>query len=90
MTAGAKADLNTAREDLESLNKQLEELTELKENEQKELEEKWARVVDDETEVPVNTTRSNIYIDFFGVAWVPYYQAEFGGQTVEIPAYHRE
>ncbi|NMB69271.1 MAG: DUF87 domain-containing protein [Chloroflexi bacterium] len=90
MTASAKADLSTAREDLESLNKQLEELTELKENEQKELEEKWAHVVDDETEVPVNTTRSNIYIDFFGVAWVPYYQAEFGGQTVEIPAYHQE
>lgn len=86
MTAGAKADLNTAREDLESLNKQLEELTELKENEQKELEEKWARVVDDESEVPVNTTKSNIYTDFFGVAWVPYYQAEFAGQIVEIPA----
>jgi hypothetical protein len=90
MTASAKADLSTAREDLESLNKQLEELTELKENEQKVLEEKWARVVDDETEVPVNATKSNIYTDFFGVAWVPYYQAEFGGQTVEIPAYHRE
>ncbi|GAP15456.1 predicted ATPase [Longilinea arvoryzae] len=90
MTASAKADLDTAREDLTALNKQLEELTDSREKEEKGVEEKWARMVDDETEVPVNTTKSNIYIDLFGVAWVPYYQAEAAGQTVEIPAFKKE
>jgi tetrahydromethanopterin S-methyltransferase subunit G len=90
MTASAKADLDTAREDLDVLKKQLAELTDLIEKEKKPVQEKWARMVDDETEVPVNPTKSNIYIDFFGVAWVPYFQAEYADQTVEIPAFKKE
>lgn len=89
MTAGAKADLDTAREDLDTLKKQLEGLSEAREKEEKAVNEKWARMVDDETEVPVNATKSNIYIDLFGVAWVPYYQCEFAGQSVEIPAFKK-
>lgn len=90
MTASAKADLDTAREDLAALKKQLDELTGQREKEEKAIEEKWARMVDDESEVTVNTTKSNIYIDLFGIAWVPYYQVEYAGQSVEIPACKKE
>lgn len=89
LTASAKADLDTAREDLDVLNKQLAELTDTRAKEEKDVSDKWGRMVDDESEVPVNTAKSNIYTDFFGLAWVPYYQAEYAGQTVEIPAFRK-
>jgi len=67
----------------------LDELTATREKEEKTVSDQWARMVDDESEVPVNTTKSNIYTDLFGLAWVPYYQAEYAGQTVEIPAFKK-
>ncbi|HWQ04331.1 MAG TPA: DUF87 domain-containing protein [Longilinea sp.] len=90
MTSSAKADLDTARDDLDALKKQLDELTASREKEERTVSDQWGRMVDDESEVPVNTAKSNIFTDLFGLAWVPYYQVEYAGQIVEIPAYRKE
>jgi hypothetical protein len=39
------------------------------------------------TELPLSPTKSDIFSDVFGVAWMPYYIVKVGGQTQEIPAY---
>ena len=83
----AKADLKQEQVELELLEKQLAEM----ENEQKaaleEVNERWARQVDQEVEVPVTPYRKDIYVDFYGIAWLPYYVISVDGQSREIPAF---
>ncbi|HAL16203.1 MAG TPA: hypothetical protein DCP32_05460 [Anaerolineaceae bacterium] len=87
MTASAKADLKQEQAELEILEKQLAEM----ENEQKatleEVNERWARQVEQEVEVPVTPYRKDVYVDFYGIAWLPYYIISVDGQSREIPAF---
>jgi len=39
------------------------------------------------TEIPLTPTKSDIFTDVFGVAWLPYYLVKTGGQIQEIPAF---
>jgi hypothetical protein len=41
------------------------------------------------TEIPLSPTKSDIFSDVFGIAWVPYYIVKNGSQTVEIPAFQK-
>jgi hypothetical protein len=63
------------------------------ENEQKavleEVNERWARLVDQEVEVPVTPYRKDVYVDFYGIAWLPYYVVSTDGQNREIPAFKK-
>ena len=43
--------------------------------------------MNDISEVIINPTKTNIFVDHFGVAWMPYYLVEMGGETVEVPAF---
>ncbi|HWR64915.1 MAG TPA: type IV secretion system DNA-binding domain-containing protein [Bellilinea sp.] len=87
MTASAKADLKQEEAELEQLEKQLVDL----ENEQKaaldEVNERWAEQVNNEVEVPVTAYRKDVYLDFFGIAWLPYYVVSMDGQNREVPAF---
>jgi len=89
MTTAAKADLKQEQAELEILEKQLAEM----ENEQKvaleEINERWARLVDQEVEVPVTPYRKDVYVDFYGIAWLPYYVISADGQSREIPAFQQ-
>ncbi len=89
MTTAAKADLKQEQAELEILEKQLAEM----ENEQKaaleEVNERWARLVDQEVEVPVTPYRKDVYVDFYGIAWLPYYVVSADGQNREIPAFQQ-
>lgn len=89
MTTAAKADLKQEQAELEILEKQLAEM----ENERKvaleEFNERWARLVDQEVEVPVTPYRKDVYVDFYGIAWLPYYVISVDGQSREIPAFNK-
>ncbi len=89
MTASAKAILKQEQAELEMLEKQLAGL----ENERKaaldEVNERWARQVDHEVEVPVTPYRKDVYVDFYGIAWLPYYVVSVDGQSREIPAFQQ-
>jgi hypothetical protein len=41
------------------------------------------------TEIPLSPTKSDIFSDVFGVAWMPYYIVKVGGQKQEIPAFKK-
>ena len=44
-------------------------------------------VVNDVTELPILLKKTDVYINLFGVAWMPYYQVQSGGQMLEIAAF---
>ena len=48
---------------------------------------KWSQAVNEITEIPVIPRKTDVYVNQFGVAWMPYYQARSGERVLEIPAF---
>jgi hypothetical protein len=90
MTSQTKMDLKQEEEDLAALIKQHEALQAEYAQAQDDVKEKWAKEVNNVIEVPVNPTKSNIFLDNFCIAWVPYYQVKSGGTVSEVLAARRE
>ncbi|MHB8819745.1 MAG: hypothetical protein ACYC7M_11885, partial [Bellilinea sp.] len=89
MTSQAKANLKEEQAELELLEKQLNEMASEKEAALAEVKERWANQVDNEIEIPVTPYKKDIYLDFYGLAWMPYYLVSVDGQTREIPAFKK-
>lgn len=87
MTEQSKGDVN---ESVDVIAEYKQQLTQLEQTRQQALDEagsKWGDVVNNITEIPVLPKKTDIYVNLFGVAWLPYYQVKSGEQTVEIPAF---
>jgi len=87
MAASAKDKQKAEELDLKALEEQMQALLKEKEEAIKEVNEKWADVAADVSEVSINPTKSNIFEDVFGVGWLPFYQIENAGAQIEIPAF---
>lgn len=87
MTAQAKEELNQEKRELEDLATAVKQLESEKAAAVKEVQERWAEVVNNETEIPLSPQKKDIFMEVFGVAWCPYYQLTVNGKEMEIPAY---
>jgi hypothetical protein len=47
-------------------------------------------VADEVTEVPVSPYKKNIFVEVFGVVWLPYYAFEAGEGWETVPAFEWE
>jgi hypothetical protein len=83
----AKDDLAQDKQDLATLNDQLQALELVQQNVTQETQTRWAKAVDDEIEVPLVPQKKDIFLDLFGVAWLPYYQLKVGTDLQELPAF---
>ena len=52
--------------------------------------DKWALVVNQITEIQVQPKKSDVYVEYFGVAWQPSYLIRSGGQVLELAAFGTE
>jgi hypothetical protein len=87
MTARAKEDVD---ESIDTLKQYEQELAALEAERQKALEAasgQWGDVVNAITEIPILPKKTDIYVNLFGVAWMPYYQVQSGTGMVEIAAF---
>jgi hypothetical protein len=89
MTSEAKDRLNSEKQDLEQLQSQLEELQKQQADDLAEINARWSATTSQVTEIPLAPAKSNIFMDVFGVVWLPYYAVTSGGQSLEIPAFKR-
>ena len=87
MTSAAKDRLTAEEETFKQYNAQMVELKAQMDEALKAVDEKWQNVVSQVSEVTISPTKSDIFSEVFGVAWVPYYLVETAGQKVEIPAF---
>lgn len=87
LTQQAKADVQESIDAIADLEKQINALEAELKSRLDEIGARWGAVVNQISEVTINPTRTNIFVDNFGVAWMPYYLVETGGQTVEVPAF---
>lgn len=49
--------------------------------------EKWTQVAGQVTEVPLSAQKKDVLLDFFGVAWMPYYQVKADTEQIELPGF---
>jgi biotin carboxyl carrier protein len=87
MTEQAKADVDESNQSIADFTKQLAELEQSRQQVLDETTKKWADAVSEITEITVTPKKTDVYVNMFGVAWMPYYLVKSGEQVVEIPAY---
>jgi hypothetical protein len=55
-----------------------------------ELNEKWGQVVGQTSEVIVAPKKTDVFVNLFGVAWMPYYSIKTNTGMMELPAFGPE
>jgi hypothetical protein len=87
MTTKTKNDLEEEQGDLKDMQEQLKALEAEIQAALKTVQDNWAAVVNDVSEVPVTPYKKDVFLSAFGVAWLPYYALVINGQAREIPAF---
>ena len=87
MTAKAKADLEQEQHELLDLEEQIKKIEKEKTEAIAEVKDKWAEAVNDVEEVPITPYKKDIYVELFGVVWLPYYLFKTGKELREVAAF---
>ncbi len=87
MTEQAKADVDESIEAIAQFKAQLAELDKERLRLAEEVNARWGGVVNQTQEVVVNPKKTDVYVNLFGVAWVPYYVVNAGEKSIELPAF---
>ncbi len=87
MTSQAKADVDESVAAIDDFKKKLAELEASRQQASDEASAKWGDSVNDLSEIPITPKKTDVFVNLFGVAWMPFYQVSAGGQTVEVAAY---
>lgn len=87
MTTEAKSSLEDEKLDVDLAQKNLEALEVEMKSKISQMESEWAQKVNDISEIPITPMKKDIFIENFGIGWVPYYRVKSSGQTLLIPAY---
>ncbi len=87
MAQKAKSDLGEDRQQLADLQKQLADLQQARDGAIQQVQDKWGQSVNDETDVPIPLAKKDIFLELFGIAWLPYYLVQQDGQVRKIAAF---
>ncbi|MGB7876084.1 MAG: DUF87 domain-containing protein [Anaerolineales bacterium] len=90
MTEKAKADVEESLDALDDYKQQIQELQAERQQVIDEISDRWGDIVNDSNQVTVTPTKTNIFVELFGVAWMPYYLVDSAGEMVELPAFGQE
>jgi len=90
LTEQAKANVEESVQAIAQYKKDLAALQQERDQTAAEINGRWGQVVNDISEVTVTPKKTDIYVNLFGVAWMPFYVVEADGQTLELPAFGAE
>jgi hypothetical protein len=90
MTEQAKADVEESEDAITQYEQDIQALETECQEVIKEIKDRWGDLVNDITDVTVTPKKSDIFIELFGVAWMPHYLVKSGGGIVELPAFGQE
>jgi hypothetical protein len=86
----ARADVEESKVTIDNLKEQLAGLEREHERAVQEIQQRWSNLADDVDEISITPGRGDIFIERFGVAWMPFYLVKAGEELVEIPAFGGE
>ncbi len=88
LTQQAEADVEESEETIRVLQKQLDDLTAQMEQEVDALNDRWAATLDDIRQVEIAPRRTDVVVDYCGLAWVPFWEVEGrDGEHLLLPAF---
>ena len=87
MTSEAKSSLEEEKLDVDQAQKNLDELIEESKAKVLDLEREWAAKANEIVEIPITPLKKDIFIESFGIAWIPYYRVKSTDRMYTIPAY---
>lgn len=87
LTEQAKEDVDESVKAIQDYKRALAQLEQARQQALAEASRKWGDVVNDITEITLTPKKMDVYINLFGVAWMPYYLVQSGNETVELPAF---
>ncbi len=83
----ANVDVRESEREIALLEDEIERKVQEMEQALKVVNEKWARVAAEGEEVSIKPLKKDIYVDLFGVGWIPYWFMNLNGQSVLLPAH---
>ena len=86
----AKAEVDESIQAIKQFQLQLQELQQRRAQIIQEANERWAAVVNQVSEIPIQAKKSDIYVECFGVAWQPFYLVRTRADLYELPAFGAE
>lgn len=87
LTQQAKAEVDESIEAIQQFKAQIAELERRRAETEQDVNDRWAAVVNQVTEISVTPKKADIFLDHFGVAWMPFYITHAAGRMYEIPAF---
>jgi hypothetical protein len=87
MTKKAEADVEESVEAIEDMEEQLEDLKAQWEEQVEEISDRWAETLEEVEEFKVKPRRTDVRVEFCGLAWVPTWRVALeDGRQVDLPA----
>ncbi|MBN1266332.1 MAG: ATP-binding protein [Anaerolineales bacterium] len=87
MTKRAKADIDESVRLIESYKKELSSIEAEVKDAAAEVEQKWVDAAAEIEEKSFTPYKKDIFIDLFGISWLPFWQAETDGEDLELPGW---
>ena len=87
LTEQAKGNVEESIQTIAQYEKDLAELQAQRAAVAAEINDRWGQLVNDISEVKVTPKKADVFVKWFGVAWVPYYRVQAGGQSLEVRAF---
>ncbi len=87
MTKRAEADIEESEEEIETFKRDLVEIEEELVQELEEIKERWGDAAAEIEETVITPYKKDIHLELFGVAWMPHWRLEVGGEALEVLGY---
>jgi hypothetical protein len=84
MTSQAKSDVEESVDTINEYEKEISAIEEEKAAALKAVNDKWGEVANQITDIPITVQKSDILLDFFGAAWMPYHLVKIGEELIEL------
>jgi hypothetical protein len=87
LTEQARADVEESKDAIAEMKEQLAIFEAEKEAAVASVHEKWSRLANDISEITLAPYRKDVFLEYFGVAWLPYHRVQIGMELLELPGF---
>ncbi len=87
MTSQARANVDKSETEIKRLQRDIEELKAEHQADIVKVDHKWEDALDQVVEEPISAFKKDIFIEKFGLMWLPYYAFKKEDEWVTVPAY---
>jgi hypothetical protein len=87
LTEQAKEEVEESLDAIDQYKKEIAALEAERDEAARESNDRWGAAVNDMSEITIAAKKTDVFVRLFGVAWLPHYLVEAGGETFELQAF---